>query len=110
MDATACASTALVPVAPCAARDAAGCGGIVAGMAAHRIQAGGYQAMSDAILQFDDVDLGYGGRRVASAVRLAIPRGRWIALAGANGSGKTTLLRCAAGRLPPSRGMVRLDG
>lgn len=66
--------------------------------------------MSDCILQLDDVDLAYGDRRVASAVRLAIPRGQWIALVGANGSGKTTLLRCAAGRLRPSRGTVLLDG
>jgi ABC-type multidrug transport system ATPase subunit len=79
-------------------------------MATHGGEAGDHQAMSDSALRLDDVDLGYGNRRVISAARLAIPRGQWTALVGPNGSGKTTLLRCAAGRLRPLRGTMLLDG
>lgn len=66
--------------------------------------------MSDPMLQLDEVDLRYGGKPVVGAAHLVIPRGQWIALVGPNGSGKTTLLRCAAGRMPPSRGRVLVAG
>jgi ABC-2 type transport system ATP-binding protein len=68
------------------------------------------KVMTDLILQLDDVDLHYQRSQVVTRANLAIRRGQWIALVGPNASGKTTLLRCAAGRLPPSRGVVRLEG
>ncbi|MEJ0100999.1 MAG: ABC transporter ATP-binding protein [Pseudomonadota bacterium] len=66
--------------------------------------------MSDCMLQIEAADLRYGSKRVVNAASLIVQRGQWIALVGPNASGKTTLLRCAAGRLPPARGMVRMDG
>lgn len=66
--------------------------------------------MTEAPLQLIEVDLRYQQRLVVSGANMTIQRGKWIALVGPNASGKTTLLRCAAGRMPPSRGTVCLDG
>jgi ABC-2 type transport system ATP-binding protein len=66
--------------------------------------------MSDMALELDAIDLSYGKRTVVSAASLSLRQGQWIALVGPNASGKTTLLRCAAGRLPPARGTVRIAG
>jgi molybdate transport system ATP-binding protein len=43
-------------------------------------------------------------------VRLAVPRGRVLAVVGPNGAGKSTLLDVVAGRLRPVAGSVRIDG
>jgi iron complex transport system ATP-binding protein len=50
-----------------------------------------------------------GGAEVLHAVDVAIPAGRWTAVAGPNGAGKTTLLKALA-CLVPARGSVRLMG
>jgi ABC-2 type transport system ATP-binding protein len=70
----------------------------------------GRVAGAGVILQLSGVALGYGGRTVLRDLDLQVERGRWIALVGPNASGKTTLLRCAAGQLPPDRGIVQLQG
>jgi iron complex transport system ATP-binding protein len=49
------------------------------------------------------------GREVLHGVDLALPAGRWTAVAGPNGAGKTTLLKALA-QLLPSAGRVRLLG
>lgn len=66
--------------------------------------------MTEAILQLEDVDLRYQDALVVRSAELVVKRGQWLALVGPNASGKTTLLRSAAGRLPPSRGVVRFAG
>lgn len=66
--------------------------------------------MSEPVLEFAAVDLAYQRKAVVRDTRLSIGRGQWLALVGPNASGKTTLLRAAAGRLRPSRGVVRVDG
>jgi len=50
-----------------------------------------------------------GEREVLHGVDLAVPAGRWTAVAGPNGAGKTTLLKALA-RLLPSSGELRLLG
>jgi ABC-type multidrug transport system ATPase subunit len=62
------------------------------------------------LLAIEDLELAYQQVTVLSQLRLAVERGRWVALLGANASGKTTLLRCIAGRHEPVRGTVRVDG
>jgi len=66
--------------------------------------------MNEPLLELDAVELRFGARLAASAPRLMVQRGEWLALVGPNASGKTTLLRCIVGRLPPARGEVRLEG
>ena len=66
--------------------------------------------MNASVLEFDAVDLSYQRRVAVRDARLALAPGQWLALVGPNASGKTTLLRAAAGRLRPSRGIVRLAG
>ncbi|MDM7854095.1 sulfate/molybdate ABC transporter ATP-binding protein [Cellulomonas alba] len=46
----------------------------------------------------------------AVEARLAVPRGRVLAVVGPNGAGKSTLLDVVAGRLRPVAGWVRIDG
>lgn len=50
-----------------------------------------------------------GGRAVLHGIDLALPAGRWTALAGPNGAGKTTLLKALA-QLLPSQGRIELLG
>jgi iron complex transport system ATP-binding protein len=50
-----------------------------------------------------------GGREILHGMDLAIPAGRWTAIAGPNGAGKTTLLK-ALGQLVPAQGGIDLLG
>jgi ABC-2 type transport system ATP-binding protein len=51
------------------------------------------------------------GRFVAvDSLDLAIPRGQVVGLLGPNGAGKSTTIRMLAGFLPPSAGVVLVDG
>ena len=51
-----------------------------------------------------------GGRRLFSALHVALDAGGLLRVRGANGSGKTTLLRCLAGLTRPDTGTVRWRG
>ncbi len=51
-----------------------------------------------------------GGREVLADVSLEARPGEVIGLLGPNGAGKSTLLSAIAGMLPPTRGVVALDG
>jgi iron complex transport system ATP-binding protein len=62
--------------------------------------------VSDA-LQCTGLRVALGGRNVLHGVSLALPAGRWTALAGPNGAGKTTLLKSLA-HLLPAQGEIRL--
>ena len=50
-----------------------------------------------------------GEREVLHGITLALPAGRWTAVAGPNGAGKTTLLKALA-QLLPARGRIELLG
>ena len=58
------------------------------------------------LVQFENVQLGYGRQVVLEHVQLDIFRGDFFGLVGPNGSGKTTLLRSLLGILKPLRGQV----
>lgn len=63
-----------------------------------------------AALAFADCAAAYGRHPVLDGVSLALAPGETVALLGPNGAGKTALLRLAAGRLPATRGTVRVAG
>ncbi len=63
-----------------------------------------------AALQFEDVALELGDRRILEGVNLEVPEGAVVVLAGRNGAGKTTLLRIASRVLRPDAGQVRVSG
>jgi iron complex transport system ATP-binding protein len=56
------------------------------------------------------LDLGYGERKIVSALDLSLPAGKLTVIVGANACGKSTLLRGLARLLTPTRGAVYLDG
>ncbi|MER3473742.1 MAG: metal ABC transporter ATP-binding protein [Armatimonadota bacterium] len=62
--------------------------------------------MSQPLVQFREVRLGYGRQVVLDNVNMGILRGDFFGLVGPNGSGKTTLLRCLLGILKPLSGQV----
>jgi ABC-type Mn2+/Zn2+ transport system ATPase subunit len=59
-----------------------------------------------ALLDLDDVSIGYEGRPVLTHVTFAIERGEFVALLGPNGAGKTTLFRGILGLIPLLGGRV----
>jgi branched-chain amino acid transport system ATP-binding protein len=65
---------------------------------------------SDAILEVEGLETGYGEVQVLWGLSLKAARGKLTALVGANGAGKTTTLRAVVGTLPPWNGHVRFQG
>ena len=65
---------------------------------------------SDNLVELADVRFGYDARPVLDGIRMAIPRGKVVAIMGLSGSGKTTLLRLIGGQIRPGAGSVRVDG
>ena len=61
-------------------------------------------------VQFDNVTLAYGGRRVLSGVSFDIAQGEFVALLGANGAGKTTILRAILGLVRTQGGTISVLG
>ena len=66
--------------------------------------------MSDALLEVDALEAGYGEVQVLWGLSLKARRGKLTVIVGANGAGKTTTLRAVAGTIAPWRGRVALDG
>jgi ABC-type Mn2+/Zn2+ transport system ATPase subunit len=62
--------------------------------------------MSEPLITFDDLAIGYDGRAVLSGISLAIARSSFTAILGANGSGKSTLLKTLLGLQPPVAGRI----
>ena len=58
------------------------------------------------LLRFEDVNAGYGQRRILSDLSFTLSTGDYVAFVGSNGSGKTTLLRTLRGLLRPQSGRV----
>jgi branched-chain amino acid transport system ATP-binding protein len=66
--------------------------------------------MSDALLEVEALEAGYGEVQVLWGLSLKARRGKLTAIVGANGAGKTTTLRAVAGTIAPWRGRVALAG
>ena len=66
--------------------------------------------MTNALLNVERLEAGYGEVQVLWGVSLAAARGHLTAVVGANGAGKTTMLRAVAGTIAPWRGSVIFDG
>src|SRR5690606_40077680 len=58
-----------------------------------------FAPLSDPLLRFTDVDLGYGDFTVLKGISMQVLRGQVVAMMGGSGSGKTTLLRAATGQI-----------
>jgi branched-chain amino acid transport system ATP-binding protein len=65
---------------------------------------------SEAILEVEALQAGYGEVQVLWGVSLAARRGQLTAIVGANGAGKTTTLRAIAGTIAPWGGRVLFEG
>ncbi len=62
-------------------------------------------------LELRDLTCLFGGKTTAlDGLSFTLTRGDIVCVMGGSGSGKSTLLRAIAGRLPPSRGQVLLNG
>jgi branched-chain amino acid transport system ATP-binding protein len=61
-------------------------------------------------LEFSHVSVKRNGRSVVSDFTLTVGDGEIVTLLGANGAGKSSLVLAAAGVLPTSAGVVRIDG
>jgi branched-chain amino acid transport system ATP-binding protein len=66
--------------------------------------------MTDALLNVERLEAGYGEVQVLWGVSLTVARGHFAAVVGANGAGKTTMLRAVAGTIAPWGGRVIFDG
>jgi len=64
----------------------------------------------DAILEVENVDLGYGTLKVVFGASLRVARSELVGLVGGNGSGKSTILRAVSGMITPFTGRILFDG
>jgi ABC-type Mn2+/Zn2+ transport system ATPase subunit len=65
--------------------------------------------MSESLITFDNLSIGYNNQPVLSGISLSIARASFTALLGVNGSGKSTLLKTLLGLQPPVAGRIRID-
>jgi len=61
-------------------------------------------------LEVNNIDAGYGRKRVLTDVSLTLGRGEAIAIVGHNGAGKSTLLQAVFGLQPIWQGALSFDG
>jgi ABC-type branched-subunit amino acid transport system ATPase component len=73
-------------------------------------QSGDGAASSDAVLELDGVDSGYGEVQVLYDLSMELRRGEIVCLIGPNGAGKSTVLRAAFGLLDPWAGTITYHG
>ncbi len=59
------------------------------------------------LVEFEDVSVELGGRRIVEGLNFLITAGMRVGLVGPNGSGKTTLLRLLTGELQPASGVLK---
>ena len=63
-----------------------------------------------AVVQFEDVSIGFDGRPVLQEISFSVERGQTLVLLGPAGCGKSVLLKLANGLLKPDSGTVRVFG
>jgi ABC-type Mn2+/Zn2+ transport system ATPase subunit len=66
-------------------------------------------AVSDALIEFDKVTLGYGHHVILRDVNLTVAPGDFLGIVGPNGAGKTTLLKALLGTLRPLSGRLAIN-
>lgn len=64
----------------------------------------------EVLIEFDQVALGFGPRRVINNLSFTMRRGEFVCVIGPSGCGKTTLLRLLTGLVKPTSGTVRRGG
>lgn len=64
----------------------------------------------DALLNIENLSVGYGKNTVLSGVTFQVNRGEMVGVIGRNGAGKTTLLRTLSGLQPPLAGAIQVAG
>lgn len=62
------------------------------------------------LVEIRNLHFGYGDRPILSALDMAFPRGKVVAVMGGSGSGKTTILRLIGGQLMPQSGAITVAG
>lgn len=62
------------------------------------------------LVEIRDLHFSYGDRPILSALDMAFPRGKVVAVMGGSGSGKTTVLRLIGGQLTPQSGNITIGG
>jgi ABC-type Mn2+/Zn2+ transport system ATPase subunit len=65
--------------------------------------------MSEPIITFDNLSIGYNNQPVLSGISLSIIRSSFTAILGANGSGKSTLLKTLLGLQQPLSGSIHIS-
>lgn len=66
--------------------------------------------MTDALIQFKDVQKSFGTQQVLRGLNLSIPRGKITVIIGRSGGGKSVILKHMIGLLKPDAGEVEVDG
>jgi ABC-type Mn2+/Zn2+ transport system ATPase subunit len=66
--------------------------------------------MTQKLITFDNLAIGYERRPVMSGISLSIARSSFTAILGTNGSGKSTLLKTLLGIQPPVAGEIKFEG
>ncbi len=61
------------------------------------------------MIQFENMGVSFGGKRLFRGFNLAVVAGERIALTGASGSGKSTILGCLLGFVMPDEGAIDVD-
>jgi D-xylose transport system ATP-binding protein len=67
-------------------------------------------AMSDHVLQINDVAKRFGATLALDDISLHLDQGEILALLGDNGAGKSTLIKILSGVVAPDAGEIRIDG
>ena len=62
------------------------------------------------MLQFKNLEAGYGKVQVLHGISLEVPKGQVVTLIGSNGAGKTTTMRAISGMIKPTSGEIALSG
>ena len=64
--------------------------------------------LGSVVVEAEDLDKGYGDRRLISDLSFSLPRGGIVGIIGPNGVGKTTLFRMMVGEEKPDDGVLRI--
>src|SRR5688572_23493784 len=66
--------------------------------------------MSAELVDVRDLTVAFGPVVAVDSFDLTVPAGGSVALVGRNGAGKSTTLRVLAGVLPPTAGIIKING